>query len=122
MLSHSSSGSTEAVSGCRFFFVSIFAFGARCACVGSIAFDLETVGPTIMTFGKWFFLGWLGRGTDDLHVVHLGVGSVELVLEVSNLCDELFINFGKVGNGSSVRCGSRGQVGKGKGSIGGEVG
>ena len=87
--SHSSSGSTEAVSGCRFFFVAIFAFSARCACVGSIAFDLKAMGPTIMTFGEWFFriVGWLDRRADNVHIVHLGVGGVELVLEVSNLCD-----------------------------------
>ena len=89
LLSHASSGSTKAVSGCRFFSVAIFAFSARCACVGSIAFDLKAMGPTIISFGKWFFciVGWLDRGADHVHIVHLGVGGVELVLEVSNLCD-----------------------------------
>ena len=89
LLSHSSSGSTKAVSGCRFFSVAIFAFSARCACVGSIAFDLKAMGPTIILFRKWFFriTGWLDRGADHMHIVQLGVGGVELVLEVSNLGD-----------------------------------
>ena len=102
LFSHSSGGSIKAVSGCCFLFMSIFASSARCAGVGSITFYLKSMCPAIILFGKQFFriIGGLDIKTD---IVHLGVGLVELVLEVSNLGDQLFINRCEVGNCSSVQ-------------------
>ena len=98
--SHSNGGSTKAVSGC-FLFMSISTSSACCAGVGSITLYLKSMCPAIILFGKRFFriVGGLDIKTDS---VHLGVGLVELVLEVNNLGDQLFINHCEVGDSSSV--------------------
>ena len=110
--SHSSGGSTKAVSGCCFLFMSIFTSSARCAVVGSITLYLKSMCPAIILFGKQFFriIGGLDIKTD---IVHLGVGMVELVLAVGNLGYQLFIERWKGGNSSSVQCSSQSEIGKG---------